>query len=124
MTGRKWIHTVILLAASALCTTSLCAAQITTRLGRDRVYTGDTVLLEVYVEDARSVKPDTLPQLDNVEAGFAGTMRSLEIVNGRRTTYLVLRYTLRSDMPGTYTVPPFPILVDGSRMMTGEVTFT
>jgi hypothetical protein len=106
------------------CTQLSAAGELEVRVQKSEVYRGESLIVEIAVEDADSVEHIKLPEVENVESSYAGISRSVEIYNFNRSTKLILRYVFISNVPGRYTIPSFDVLVDGNRETTKEFSFT
>jgi hypothetical protein len=102
----------------------------TARLSDSRVYVGQAVQLQISIDGVTQVDPPDLVNFpDGLVVEYASTgqhvSQSVTIVGGtRRETFIttiVMQYNLTPLRPGSYTLPPIPVVVDGTTYFTNQV---
>ncbi|HDP79483.1 MAG TPA: hypothetical protein ENN21_01430 [Spirochaetes bacterium] len=102
----------------------LHARQIETVLTPPSPAAGEAATLQVKINGASSAKPAGVPRVEGLEIDFSGTRRGFEFINGKTWSGVILQYTLVPSRPGSFTVPPLDIVVDGENVRTRELRFT
>lgn len=88
-------------------------ADITIDISSDIVSAGESVVIQIQVENARSVKPVGEPQLDKALIEFSGTMSSFQNINGKSSRSIILQYTVITKQEGVLVIPPIEFEADG-----------
>lgn len=61
---------------------------------------------------------------DDVSLRAYGTSQNIQIVNGRMSRIVTHNFAISANTPGEYTIPSFPVSVDGQTLHTEPATFT
>lgn len=99
-------------------------------LPTDKVYVGDAFNLSVQVKGARTATVENFPAIPETQVAYDNlldqSITSTIIINGRVTTSsstaCSLIYRLRRDRPGTLTIPPIDVTIDGKTYRTRSVS--
>ena len=63
------------------------------------------------------------PSIEGVSVQSTGNSRQISIYNGRRVSSLTLTYSLSVTAPGSYTIPPIKVHIDGRSETTQPLSF-
>jgi hypothetical protein len=107
------IHFVLLLWAGV---TSFAAVSAT--LERDTIVVGDSVTLQIQVQDATPQSQPVFQPQPNLSIEYAGAGRQLTSINGRSTSSVTLGFTVTATQPGTYTIPATTVQTDAGNFTT------
>jgi hypothetical protein len=92
------------------------------RVGVDEVYVGESFLVELVIEGAKSYSQPTFPAIPNCAVQPAGQSSSTTFVNGRMSQSVTLTYTLTPRRAGELVIPPITFEVNGRRVTTNGVS--
>jgi hypothetical protein len=103
---------------------------VTAQLQKERVYVGDSTILQFTVDGAQEAEAPDLSKLDGLQAQFLGgqdsSSHSTFIVNGRRTEQSTLRYVMQYRLTptraGQLMVPGVPVTVAGKTYRANAVS--
>ncbi len=106
--------------------TALGAGTYTMELDRTEAYVGGTIQAQITIRDASQWDPPEIPAIPglDIERRSGGTSSSIRIFNGIRTEQTQISYVflITASSPGTYSLPSFPIEIDGSTYETAPRT--
>ena len=102
---------------------AVVSAQLSTGVARP----GEQVVMNIVVENARTVRIDEVPTVDGLVIGVPEgpfTSRYTQIVNGRISERLEtsFRGAIRGTEEGQFEIPPFVLTIDGKTVRTRPVT--
>jgi len=113
-------HTLfMLLIAMALFPTTASAATVNALVDRDRITPGDSVNLQVSIQDGQgSVDVGAIKDFKVISRG---TSTSVNIVNGQTSREIIYNYTLIPLKEGRLHIPPLVVSVDDQNLLTREI---
>ena len=102
---------------------SLLSATVKSTIGSREISKGDYTIITINIEGAKGqVEVNHLPQLDGLTLKNSGSSRSLSVVNGKIQSSTTITITVTADKSGTYTIPVFPVIVDGVMYQTKSLS--
>lgn len=111
-------------AAAMLLALGLCpvleAAGITATVNRPEAAVEDQILLTVTVEGSRSARPE-LPDLSAFDVFSRGQSTQMSFVNGRVTSSVSYNYVLVPKQPGSFTIGPATVELDGEEFSSEPI---
>ncbi|MCB2216816.1 BatD family protein [Desulfofustis glycolicus] len=115
----------VLLVAALLLTAlpANAAVQVSARLTPQNFSTDDAATLQIRIEGQQSAEI-TLPEIDGLSFHHRGQSRQFQMVNGAITSSLTETYLVTGSRPGTYTIGPVTVTVDGVVHRTEPLTCT
>lgn len=112
------------LAVVALLTAASVSADVGVRafFDRPRAMAGETVDLGIEVTGAQNAPVPALPGVDGLSVRYVGPATQVSIVNGQMTSSVTYHFSVTTLRPGTFTIGPIAIEVDGTRYQTAAVS--
>ncbi|HUS34966.1 MAG TPA: BatD family protein, partial [Verrucomicrobiae bacterium] len=107
------IHFIFLLC---VCASSFAAVSAT--LERDTIVVGDSVTLQIQIQDATPQSQPVFQPQPNLSIEYTGAGRQFTIVNGRSTALVTLGFTITATQPGAYTIPSITVQTDAGNFTT------
>lgn len=101
---------VLILSAAA----ALAADGIRATVDRNEATVEDQIVLTLTIEGSRSARPE-LPELVDFEVLSRGQSTQMSFVNGRMSAAVSYTYVLVPRRPGTFTIGPATVELDGQR---------
>lgn len=104
------------------------AQSVSVSFSSKRTWVGVPIRLTFSVENAKQIGDPILPKVDGLSIQYAGTVNqstSISIINGvrRESRSVDLAIEITPDRPGTFTIPPVQIEVDGKPFTSQSTTF-
>ncbi|MBI1817739.1 MAG: BatD family protein [Deltaproteobacteria bacterium] len=120
---RRPYMTLLLLAIT---TGRANAADISVRatLNRSTVQVGQTADLTVQINGAQNAPAPALTAPDGVSIRYAGPSTQVSIINNQMSASVGHHFTVTTTKPGTFTIGPISVEVDGKSYDAGSVTLT
>ncbi len=120
----RLLLSLIFLAIACLASTRWCQAEATVAASlHPASFSVDRdTTLTVTVNGSRSADVQ-LPVVAGVSFQERGKSTQMQIVNGSLSSSISYAYQVEAAHPGTYTLPPISVSVDGSTLTTRPITF-
>ncbi len=83
----------------------------------------DTILLQVSVGGGSGSQP-VIAHAEDFDVRFAGTSSQVQIINGHMSSSKTSNFALTPRKPGTFTIGPAQVVVDGKTYESNPVTLT
>ncbi len=99
------------------------AGQATLQVDQKEVTLGETITLTLTVEGDLQEEPE-LPDVKNLRVAGSGSSQRMSWVNGQYKKDVSYNYAIQAQSPGTYTVPPVSLKIDGQVVASNAVSFT
>ncbi len=114
----------LFLAIACTASTQWCLADTTVSASLDpaRFPVDGEAALNVTVKGSRSADIQ-LPAIDGLTFQERGKSAQIQIINGSYSSSTVSTFLVEAEHPGTYTIPPISIFVDGGTQITEPITF-
>jgi hypothetical protein len=110
------------LAILGLATVSPCAPSVSAFLDAKRFSVDQAATLTITINDASGTIGE-LPQVDGLDFAKGGEFKQTQIVNWSSSSTKSFLFQVMASRPGTFTIPPIPITVDGKQLLTEAITF-
>ncbi|MEX0721082.1 MAG: BatD family protein [Balneolaceae bacterium] len=124
------LHHCLILFFIALFCTSVSQAQqvqVEAELSETNIFTGEQVQLKVIISGTSlsSVDQPSLPEIDELRWLQGSTSRGSQysLINGQPSVTYTFGYTFIAQTPGSYTVPPIQVQVNGETFTTQPIDF-
>jgi len=98
-------------------------AGVTARLDAAQFTVDQAVQLTVTVKGSGSARPD-IPRVEGLRLDYRGQSSQMQWINGRSSSSVTFMYSVQAERPGTYTIPPVKVSVDGHTLETEPITCT
>ena len=113
---------LLTLAILGLATASHGAPSVSASLDARRFSVDQSATLAITINDGSGTIAD-LPQVDGLDFQQRGRSRRHQIINGSLSSSVSTIFQVQALRPGTYTIPPIAITVDGKQLLTEAITF-
>ncbi len=98
--------------------------RVVVALDRTQVGVGENAFLTVRVLDGRgNVQAPQFPPLQNLDIHYTGRASRMSLINGVSSSSLEFSYVVSPKKPGSYTIPPLEVNVNGTALQTNPVQF-
>jgi len=111
------------LVAAALLDGAAFAASFTATLDRDTITIGDSATLSLTFEGAQPRSVPT-PNVPGLQINQTGNSQSFSYVNGAMSATVTVTFSVSSDRPGEYTIPPLTTDVGGQQLSSEPLKLT
>ena len=123
--NQRWLVAMIAWASLVIPAT---AAEVDARLSSGQAYVGDSITLQIAIQNAGQYQPPEIPTVDGLQiesAGAAQRSSQTTIINGRvsKRESVVLQYDVTPQRAGTFEVPSLEVSVDGRLVKTSPLGF-
>jgi len=126
-TGKLLFH-LILLFFLHTCFVFGQSPSVSATINENNIFSGETLRLTITLKGQHvdEVPRPELPAIEGVRwlRNRTSTSTSYSIINGKASASYSYSYILIAESPGTYTIPPIEIKVDGERLNTNPIPFT
>jgi hypothetical protein len=124
-TARHRLLPAVLLVVALLLTAlpANATVQVSARLTPENFSTDDAATLQIRIEGQQSAEI-TLPEIDGLSFHHRGQSRQFQMVNGAITSSLTETYLVTGSRPGTYTIGPVTVNIDGTVHQTEPLSCT
>ncbi len=121
---RRRCYAALVLFALTVATSNAQTADISVRatLNRPTVQVGQVAELTVQINGAQNAPAPALTAPDGVSIRYAGPSTQVSIVNGQTSASVSHHFTVTATKPGTYTIGPISVDVNGKSYEAGSVT--
>jgi len=109
------------MCACALGGLSAWAATVTASLDRGTILTGESATLQIRIEGGNPQAVPNFPAMQNLTIQYAGAGSERRFINGAFSSAVILSYSVTAAQPGSYTIPPIRINVDGTTYTTQQL---
>ena len=121
--GRSRCLAILLtLAVLGLATVSHAAPTVSASLDSRRFSVDQSATLTVVINDAGGTIGE-LPRVDGLDFQQRGQTSQHQFVNGSFSSSVATLFQVQATRPGTFTIPPIAVTVDGKQLLTGAITF-
>ncbi len=123
-TASRWFFVLLFLVIACTVSTQWCRADATVSASLDatRFSIDESAALTVTVNGSRSADIQ-LPVVAGLNVEGPGKSTQIQVINGSFSSSVTFRYLVAAAQPGTYTIPPISVSVDGSTLKTEPLTF-
>jgi tetratricopeptide (TPR) repeat protein len=97
------------------------ATTVRATLDRERVHVGEQIVLGIEVSGVRSVEAPRLDSVPGFTAQYLGPSTQVSIAGGQVLQSVTHRYALVAMQPGTRTLGPFSVPIEGTTYQTEPV---
>lgn len=111
--------TVVILG---LATVSQCASPVTAFLDARRFTLDQSATLSITINGADGTIGE-LPPVEGLIFQRRGQSSQHQFVNGSFSSSVSTLFEVQASRPGTFTIPPIPVTVDGKQLLTEAITF-
>jgi len=120
---------ILMAAAVLLISHPARAGSVQARFDKHQSFVGTPIVLNITLDNVASHEAPAFPQVDGLTITSTGTpssMRSVQIVNGRRTEQATLTYQflIDADRPGTWTTPTLHVTADDNTYTLNPTSLT
>ena len=121
-TRYAWLLVVVLyLAGSA--TVFAGDIKVSARFNSDTFPVDEAVLLSVTVQGASSAQPP-VPAGEHLQFTYRGQSSQMQWINGKTSSTITFSYMVQADTPGTHTLQPVKVSVEGREYTSNPLTCT
>jgi len=120
---RSVFNICLALVAAALLEVAASAASFTASLDRDTITLGDSATLSLSFEGGQPRNVPT-PNVPGLQINQTGNSQSFTIVNNAMSSTVTVTFSVTSDSPGDYTIPPLTTEVSGQQLSTQPLKLT
>jgi len=110
------------LAILGLVTTSHGAPTVSASLDARRFAVDQAATLTIIINDAGGTIGE-LPRVDGLDFQPRGRSSQHQIINGSLSSSVSTIFQVQASRPGTFTIPPIAVTVDGKQLLTEAITF-
>jgi hypothetical protein len=110
------------LAILGLVTTSHGTPTVAASLDARRFSVDQAATLTITINDAGGTIGE-LPRVDGLDFQPRGRSSQHQIINGSLSSSVSTIFQIQASRPGTFTIPPIAVTVDGKQLLTEAITF-
>jgi hypothetical protein len=113
---------LLILAILGLVTTSHGAPTVAAALDARRFSVDQAATLTITINDAGGTIGE-LPRVDGLDFQPRGRSSQHQIINGSLSSSVSTIFQVQASRPGTFTIPPIAVTIDGKQLQTEPITF-
>ena len=113
---------LLTLAMLGLATVSHGAPTVSASLDARRFSVEQAATLTIIINDAGGTISE-LPRVDGLDFQQRGRSSQHQIINGALSSSVATLFQVQASRPGTFTIPPIAVTVDGKQLLTEAITF-
>ncbi len=113
---------LLTLAILGLATVSHGAPSVSASLDARRFSVDQAATLTITINDADGTIAE-LPRVDGLDFQQRGRSSRHQIINGSLSSSVATFFLVQALRPGTFTIPPIAVTVDGKRLLTEPISF-
>ncbi len=113
---------LLTLAIVGLATVSHGAPMVSASLDARRFSVDQSATLTITINDADGTIGE-LPRVDGLDFRQRGRSSQHQIINGSLSSSVATFFLVQALRPGTFTIPPIAVTVDGKQLLTEAITF-
>ena len=113
---------LLTLTILGLATVSHGVPSVSASLDARRFSVDQAATLTITINDASGTIGE-LPRVDGLDFQQQGRSSQHQIINGALSSSVATLFQVQASRPGTFTIPPIAVTVDGKQLLTEAITF-
>ena len=113
---------LFLIAFLLTISTAAFAVSVQTEIGNPLIRVGESTILKITISNGGDIQPHYNPHIKGLKIDYAGSGRSIQIINFQRFESVVLNFNIEGRKRGTYRIPPFVFTANGKKVKSQSVS--